>query len=476
MEILGLKTISTFSLSHLIYIAGAVLIAILLNLILLKANKKVKRVFAFILSLLGLFAGVGLCVYGFLTIEGFDIFANLPLNLTGITFIVGVLFILSKSETMKSFAGYAGIFSGLYGLFLIPNGIMEGLSFELSTIIYFVPYIIAFVLGVSVFTFGLAKPTYKNMGKSVITVILLACFMHTLNVVLAVYEITNHANYFLTINHGRDLFSMMAYKYIPEKFVYLFAYLLLFIVLSSIISLFSLIKRKEKVETYAIDESLIQKAKEPQLLSVEEQITEKQGSLNEAVEENIEEATEQPKIETEVQVVEEVNEENQNLGDNWEDVIPEAVLEESKKEEIKAKEEIFIKDAVVEEIKEPKNKVLKSANGEKANPNIEFQANTVEEKAMVEDIKEPKQVVQPEIVKETAEPKLVEEKKQEVKGYSTYTVPEKPTQIQRKYSFADADRKRKNDPTLGVSKTRRTVSQSKDLLKDLRSRIDKLGK
>ena len=221
MEILGLKTISTFSLSHLIYIAGAVLIAILLNLILLKANKKVKKVFAFILSLLGLFAGVGICVYGFLTIEGFDIFANLPLNLTGITFIVGVLFILSKSETMKSFAGYAGIFSGLYGLFLIPNGIMEGLSFELSTIIYFVPYIIAFVLGVSVFTFGLAKPTYKNMGKSVITVILLACFMHTLNVVLAVYEITNHANYFLTINHGRDLFSMMAYKYIPEKFVYL---------------------------------------------------------------------------------------------------------------------------------------------------------------------------------------------------------------------------------------------------------------
>lgn len=444
MENLGLKTMSTFSLSHLIYMGIAVVLVALLSLILLKASDKAKRGVVFAFSLLGFLVLIATAVYGYLTIENFDILANLPLGICGIGFIFGMIFSLTKVEAMKSFVGYVGIFGGLYGLLALPTAIVGSASFDLQVVLYFIPYILLFVVGLLMFILKVARPTYKNMGISIITLILVAVFIHVLNAVFILYGVSESANYLITLFPARDVVAEFVFEYIPASFVYLFAYLVAFVILSSIVSLFSLIGNK-KVETYEI-EDIKEKKEKPEKVKKEK----KEKPVKEEKEE-----TEKQVVKTEV---EEVVETEAHLGlpmeegagenkDEWEDVIPESVLEAQAKKEETA-DDIIIKDEDVE----PKQEKAEEK------PNVLFEpTKKIEEKKEV-----------------SSEPKISNRNIE--KNYETYEIKEKPTQVQRKYSFAEADRKRKNDPTLGVSSTKRSASQNTELLKDLRTRINNLGK
>jgi len=465
MENLGLRTISTFSLSHLIYVGIAFVLFSLFYLIFFKLGDKAKKGAVFALSLLGFFAIVGTSVYRYLTISNFDIFANLPITLCGVALIFGMLFGLTNVASMKSFVGYVGFFAGLYGILVLPTQIIGSLSFDLQTILYFVPYIILFACSGLIFTLKLARPTFKNMGISIVTLILVTCFIHVLNTAFIIYDVSYSANYFMTISPLRDEVAQLIFEYIPASFVYLFAYLILFIVISLILTLLYP-KKKENVETYAIDENLIKPVQNEVAFKIESEQEAKDQVVKTELKEN------------DVQFMIEEKDANE-----WKDVIPESVLEEQSKKEQETSliDDIIIKDEELEpEVKvqnvEPIEEKLEETKVEEdfaISPKVPFvTSRKVEEKHQGLDrdeiLEQPTKII-------TRQTRKVEIKKPE-KDYKTYEVKKKPTQIQRKYSFAEADRKRKNDPTLGISSSKRTASQNTELLKDLRYRIDKLGK
>lgn len=485
MEFLGLEAISTFSLSHLIYVGIALVLTLILNLSLIKAGKKARSIVIFVFSLLGFLALAGTTVYNYLTIQNFDILGNLPLSLCGVTLLFGTLFSLTKVCSMKSFVGYAGIFAGLYGLLALPFGMIGREAFGLQSILYFAPYVLLFVVAVSMFTLKVGRPTFKNMGKSIITLVLVACFMHALNSIFFIYGVSLSANYWMTLLPARDEIAVLIFTYIPASFVYLLPYLLAFVILSSIISIFSLFGKKEKVKTYVIDEDAIVATKQPKEDKVQKEVEKKKEEVEEVStevhiglpmgdaegnEEKTEEHMGLPMEENEVQETTEHIDLPQE-EDKWEDVIPESILEEQKKKE-EAIEDIIIKDEEVEvEQKSSKEKQVVQAK-----PSVLFETkDNIQEQ--LEDLVDKTKKVEAKQEKKAGDKPVKVSNRSVEKTYKTYEVKEKPTQVQRKYSFAEADRKRKNDPTLGVpTTTKRNMSQNAELLKDLRTRINKLGK
>ena len=253
MEKLFAENLKMFSFSHLLILGITLLLVIFFYLIFFKRKHKTKFNFVYVLSILGFLAYVALPVLKLVTEKNVDVLAILPINLCGVCFLTAIILSRFQLPSVRAFVGYVGIFDALYNLIVIPNTYVGVKPFAVETILYFVPFVILLMVGLYTFAFGLVKPSFKQILKTVVGLIVVTVIMHTLNVVFKVFKLSD-ANYFYTLSASRDNVMKMLASLLPYEFVYLAFYLVAITVLMVIIALFGLASNKQFVNDIPVEE------------------------------------------------------------------------------------------------------------------------------------------------------------------------------------------------------------------------------
>ncbi len=226
-----------FNALFLITFAFFILVLVVISLIMRNKSEKSKRMLIAITCILTF---IGFFVYKyFISIDkeydaitqnmgGFNWWGELPLHLCNINLILIPLAVLTMKKPLLSFAFFVAPIGALMALLMPANG-FSGYSILLPRMIgFYAIHFIIIVMALSIVTFGLYRPKFRDLPLTALTICIIALIVFGINMLMRVTGIHPKANYFFSVETEGNFLLEIFHKWIPVPFLYLLpSYLIL---------------------------------------------------------------------------------------------------------------------------------------------------------------------------------------------------------------------------------------------------------
>ncbi len=226
----GLWVIRPFNTVFLVTLGAFLALLILASLLLRKKSEKTRQgvlVAACLVTFVGFFFYkyyLSLdAPYNLLIAErgGFNWWGELPLHLCNINLILIPIAVITMKKPLLSFCFFIAPIGALMALLMPANG-FSGYSILLPRMIGFYGiHFIIIVMALSIVTFGLYRPKFRDLPLTLLTLLLVALVVFGINMLLRTTGLHPKANYFFSVETEGNFLLEIFHKWIPVPFLYL---------------------------------------------------------------------------------------------------------------------------------------------------------------------------------------------------------------------------------------------------------------
>ncbi len=185
---------------------------------------------------------------------GFNWWGELPLQLCNINMILIPIAVLKKSRPLMCFGFFLAPLGALMALLMPANG-FDGYSLLLPRMIgYYGTHFMIVIEGLALVTFGLYRPKYRDIPRTILTAFVIALSVFCVNMLLRWSGLHPKANYFFAVETEGNFLLEIFHNWIPYPFLYLLPCILILGVYMTVVTTpFALADRsREKKERKAI--------------------------------------------------------------------------------------------------------------------------------------------------------------------------------------------------------------------------------
>ncbi len=152
---------------------------------------------------------------------GFNWWGELPFQLCNVNMILIPVAVLLKNRSMMCFCFFLGPLGAMMALFMPGTG-FDGYSLLLPRMLgYYGTHFMVVIEGWAIVTFGLFKPTLRDLPKAVLTSLLIAFAAFALSMVLRWTGLHEGANYFFTVETEGNALLDIFHGWLPFPFLYI---------------------------------------------------------------------------------------------------------------------------------------------------------------------------------------------------------------------------------------------------------------
>ncbi len=226
----GFLNMAPFNTLFCITFAAFILILIVVSLIMRKRSDKAKRA---LIAITAILTFIGFFVYKyFISIDkeydaitqnmgGFNWWGELPLHLCNINLILIPIAVITMKKPLLSFCFFVAPIGALMALLMPANG-FSGYSILLPRMIGFYGiHFIIIVMALSIVTFGLYRPKFRDLPLTLVTLLLVALVVFGINMLFRATGLHPKANYFFSVETEGNFLLEIFHKWIPVPFLYL---------------------------------------------------------------------------------------------------------------------------------------------------------------------------------------------------------------------------------------------------------------
>ncbi len=152
---------------------------------------------------------------------GFNWWGELPLQLCNINMILIPIAVLRKSRPLMSFAFFLAPLGALMALVMPGNG-FDGYSLLLPRMLgYYGTHFMIVIEGLALVSFGLFRPRFRDLPRTVLTILLIALCVFGINMLLRWSGLHPKANYFFSVETEGNFLLELFHSWLPYPFLYL---------------------------------------------------------------------------------------------------------------------------------------------------------------------------------------------------------------------------------------------------------------
>lgn len=223
-------TMAPFNALFCITFAAFIVLLIVVSLIMRNRSEKAKRALIAVTCILTF---IGFFVYKyFISIDkeydaitqnmgGFNWWGELPLHLCNINLILIPIAVITMKKPLLSFCFFVAPIGALMALLMPANG-FSGYSILLPRMIGFYGiHFIIIVMALSIVTFGLYRPKFRDLPLTLVTLLLVALVVFGINMLFRATGLHPKANYFFSVETEGNFLLEIFHKWIPVPFLYL---------------------------------------------------------------------------------------------------------------------------------------------------------------------------------------------------------------------------------------------------------------
>ena len=151
---------------------------------------------------------------------GFNWWGELPLQLCNINMMLIPIAVLTNRRALMSFAFFVGPLGALMAL-VMPGTGFDGYSILLPRMLgYYGTHFMVVIECLAVVTFGFYRPRFRDLPRTVLTIILIALAIFGVNMLLRTTGLHPKANYFFNVETEGNPVLDLFYNLIPYPFLY----------------------------------------------------------------------------------------------------------------------------------------------------------------------------------------------------------------------------------------------------------------
>ena len=152
---------------------------------------------------------------------GFNWWGELPFHFCNINMLLIPLSIKLNYRPLMSFCFFAAPLAAFMAV-AIPAIGFEGYSLLLPRMLgFYLTHFMIVIEGLAIATFGLYKPKFSDLPKTVLIVLCISAVIFGFNMILRFTGIYPQANYFFTVSPEKNALLEIFYSWIPCPFFYL---------------------------------------------------------------------------------------------------------------------------------------------------------------------------------------------------------------------------------------------------------------
>ena len=152
---------------------------------------------------------------------GFNWWGELPLHLCNINMILIPIAVLRKNRPLMGFCFFLAPLGALMAL-AMPGVGFSGYSILLPRMLgYFGTHFMIVIEGLAIATFGLFRPTFRDIPKTLLMAFVICCFISLIDFLLRYSGLYANANYFYAIETEGNFLLELFHKWIPIPCLYL---------------------------------------------------------------------------------------------------------------------------------------------------------------------------------------------------------------------------------------------------------------
>ena len=157
---------------------------------------------------------------------GFNWWTELPLNLCNINMIIIPIAVWKRNRSLMSFSFFLGQLGALLAL-MMPSTGFSGYSILLPRMLgFFFTHFMVLIESIALASYGLYKPTYKDIPKTMLTAVVVSFVIFIINMILRKTGLGPKANYFFSVETEGNPVLEIFHKIIPVPYLFLLPALL----------------------------------------------------------------------------------------------------------------------------------------------------------------------------------------------------------------------------------------------------------
>ncbi len=225
----GILVISPFNGVFFGVFGAFIIVLIVVSLLLRGKSEKLRKGVIVTASLLTL---VGFFVYKYclsidpeydalrVAMDGFNWWGELPLHLCNINMILIPIAVLLDKRELKAFCFFVGPLGALMALSM-PGAEFNGFSLLLPRMIgYYGTHFLIVIEGLSIVTFGLYRPKFKDIPGTALTILVIGFAVFLINMLMRWTGIYARANYFFSVETEGNFILELFHSWLPYPFLY----------------------------------------------------------------------------------------------------------------------------------------------------------------------------------------------------------------------------------------------------------------
>ena len=151
---------------------------------------------------------------------GFNWWGELPLHMCNINMILIPIAVLKKNRSIMCFCFFCAPLGGLMALAMPGTG-FSGYSIFLPRMLgYFGTHFMIVMEGLALVTFGLYRPRYRDLPRTLLAAVLIMVCLFGFNMLLRLTGVYANANYFYTVETEGNFLLEIFYRWIPYPLLY----------------------------------------------------------------------------------------------------------------------------------------------------------------------------------------------------------------------------------------------------------------
>ena len=152
---------------------------------------------------------------------GFSWWAELPLQLCNINMMIIPIAVAIKNRPLMSFSFFLAPLGALMALMFPAVGFTDCSIWLPRMLGFYGTHFMIIIEALALVTFGFYRPKFKDLPKTILTLIILLFVITDFNVLLIKTGLYERANYFFTMEPEGISILEMFWKWIPYPFIYL---------------------------------------------------------------------------------------------------------------------------------------------------------------------------------------------------------------------------------------------------------------
>ena len=151
---------------------------------------------------------------------GFNWWGELPLHMCNINMILIPIAVLKKNRPIMCFCFFCAPLGGLMAL-AMPGAGFTGFPVFLPRMLgYFGTHFMIVIEGLALVTFGLYRPKYRDLPRTLLTAVAIMVVLFGFNMVLRMTGVYPYANYFYSVETEGNFVLELFYRWIPFPLLY----------------------------------------------------------------------------------------------------------------------------------------------------------------------------------------------------------------------------------------------------------------